>query len=453
MKNIDIYKGSIASLDSDNVLFANAFHYAAIGMALVGTDGRWLKVNQSFCNLVKYTESELLERTFQDITHPEDLDDDLNYVQRMLSGELEKYEMEKRYISKTKKIVYVRLSVSLVFDKDLSPQFFISQIQDISKSKQLEQELVRMVSEDFLTKIGNRRYFFDHSSTELERAARFNEPLCLLMIDIDNFKNINDSYGHDTGDIVLTKLAKICKESIRSIDILGRLGGEEFSILLLNTDVHIGTIVANRIRTNIESSSIYSGGHSIKSTISIGMVSFTGDNKPLGVRLKQADMALYQAKENGRNKVEVFNDSVTSFGIHEKTRTGFIKLVWQQSYESGNSIIDQQHEQLFKTANELLESMLAGLPQDTCIDAIKKLCADISNHFSDEEGILKSVGYPAIENHCLIHKTLATRATQILNDYTSGATSLGSIFSFLALDVIYNHMIIEDKKFFTYVRA
>jgi len=248
----------------------------------------------------------------------------------------------------------------------------------------------------------------------------------------------------------LTKIADICKESIRSIDILGRLGGEEFGILLLNTDDHIGEIVANRIRTNVEGSIISSGQNYINLTISIGMVSFSGKDKTLGIRIKQADLALYQAKNKGKNRIEVLNDNGISHDIHENTHTGFIRLVWQSSYESGNDIIDEQHKQLFKTANELLDGMLAGLPKTTCTEIISKLCVDISNHFSDEEGMLKSTGYPKFEDHCLIHKTLATRAKQILNDYTSETTSLGNIFSFLALDVIHDHMIIEDKKFFSY---
>lgn len=121
--------------------FTNAFEYAAIGMALVSLEGKWLKVNRSVCKLLGYSEDELMKMTFQDVTHPEDLDKDLAYLQQMLRGEIHSYEMQKRYFHKNKKIVWVRLSVSMVHNQFPSPSYFISQIEDITESKRLEQEL------------------------------------------------------------------------------------------------------------------------------------------------------------------------------------------------------------------------------------------------------------------------------------------------------------------------
>jgi PAS domain S-box-containing protein len=128
-------------------LFQNAFEHAAIGMALVAPDGAWLRVNHSLCDITGYTEAELLQRTFQDITHPEDLDLDLEFVNQMLAGVLDSYQMEKRYIARNGGIVWVLLSVSLVRDEEARPRFFIAQIQDIRERKENERQLSESAAE------------------------------------------------------------------------------------------------------------------------------------------------------------------------------------------------------------------------------------------------------------------------------------------------------------------
>jgi PAS domain S-box-containing protein len=132
---------------SPDALFQNAFEFAAIGMALVSPEGKWLRVNRSICEITGFSETELLERTFQDITHPEDLDADLANVKKMLSSEIDTYQMEKRYIHKDGSIVWILLSVSLVRNKSGEPLFFIGQIQDITRQKKSEQELAKAAAE------------------------------------------------------------------------------------------------------------------------------------------------------------------------------------------------------------------------------------------------------------------------------------------------------------------
>lgn len=120
--------------------FRGAFDFAAIGMALVAPNGQWLQVNRSVCEITGYTADELLSRTFQDITHPDDLRTDLAFVHQMLAGEIRTYQMEKRYFHKAGHVVWILLSVSLVHDAHGAPLYFISQIQDISQRKRAEEE-------------------------------------------------------------------------------------------------------------------------------------------------------------------------------------------------------------------------------------------------------------------------------------------------------------------------
>jgi PAS domain S-box-containing protein len=133
-------------LDSEE-LFRLAFNDAAIGMALVAPDGRWLKVNHALCEIVGYSETDLLKTTFQEITHPADLKADWDCVRRMLAGEIRTYQMEKRYFNSSGHIVWILLSVSLVRDKQEQPLYFISQIQDISSRKQAEARLKTLLTE------------------------------------------------------------------------------------------------------------------------------------------------------------------------------------------------------------------------------------------------------------------------------------------------------------------
>ena len=128
-------------------LFQNAFEFAAIGMALVSPEGKWLRVNRAICEITGYSEAELLERTFQDITYPDDLDLDLANMRKMLAGEIKTYQMEKRYFHRDGSIVWVLLSVSLVHNKSGAPLFFVSQIQDITRRKQSDEQLAEATAE------------------------------------------------------------------------------------------------------------------------------------------------------------------------------------------------------------------------------------------------------------------------------------------------------------------
>ena len=132
-------------------IFFNAFTHAAIGMALIAPDGKWLRANKSTCQLLGYGEDELIKLTFQDITYPDDLDVDLAYVGHLLRGEIDSFQMEKRYFHKAGHVVWGLLSVSLVRDENGTPRFFISQIENITERKLAEEAL--RISEDRLERV------------------------------------------------------------------------------------------------------------------------------------------------------------------------------------------------------------------------------------------------------------------------------------------------------------
>ena len=164
---------------------------------------------------------------------------------------------------------------------------------------------LEMAVTDPLTSLHNRRYFEAHAAAQLEQAARRGRPLSLLILDIDHFKAINDSWGHDAGDDVLREFAHRVRKNLRGIDLPCRIGGEEFVVVMPDTDMSIATVVAERVRRKIERELfvIHGGERSIGVTVSIGAAAMAATDETLPSLLKRADKALYRAKNDGRNRV------------------------------------------------------------------------------------------------------------------------------------------------------
>lgn len=427
-------------------IFENAFQYAAIGMALVSPEGRWLRANRALCGITGYSEVELLQTTFQEMTHPDDLNTDLEYLQQLINGDIDHYVMEKRYYHKQGYIIWILLSVSLIRDENNDPAFFISQIQDISdrmqtlkelreseqrlelalagaelgtwdwniktgyvtfnnrwaemlgydldeltanvstweslvhpedmpevqevlsqhlrgdseiyetrhrmrhkeghwiwvldkgkvierdsdgnpvracgthlditKRKEYEQQIVeqaeqlrianeqldRLAHVDSLTNLYNRRAFTARLNEEAQRANRNQTALSLIMVDIDDFKSYNDTYGHPEGDILLYQISNVIRTNIRASDIAARIGGEEFAVILPEAEREDATLVAEKLRKTI-------AAHPWDLrpiTVSMGITTRSiGDSMPTETSnlISESDRALYYSKRNGKNRV------------------------------------------------------------------------------------------------------------------------------------------------------
>jgi diguanylate cyclase (GGDEF)-like protein/PAS domain S-box-containing protein len=211
--------------------FRSAFDYAAIGMALVSPEGKWLRVNRALCEIVGYSEPELLVTDFQTITHREDLGNDLAEIYRLLSGETLTCQLEKRYIHKLGHDVWTSANASLVRDAAGLPLHFIFQIQDITERKRAEAAIRTLSLADELTGLYNRRGFLAFTKQHLNSLHRTNKGVVVVYADLDGLKVINDSFGHKEGDRALIKTAELLKETFRTSDVLGRLGGDEFTAL------------------------------------------------------------------------------------------------------------------------------------------------------------------------------------------------------------------------------
>jgi diguanylate cyclase (GGDEF)-like protein/PAS domain S-box-containing protein len=273
--------------------FAAAFANAPLGMAVIGLDGSFQRVNREFCRITGYTAEDLTQLTFQSITHPDDLDIDLAEASRLLAGDIASYQMDKRYYSRDGHVVWVRLSVFLVHDDAGEPLSFISHIEDISARRRDEELLRRQATLDALTGVFNRSRF-DEELDRYAALARLDSTTgeaAVFMIDLDGLKQINDRSGHTAGDAYLKTVADVIVRRLRLSDVVGRIGGDEFAVLLPHTSVAQAQQLAQTLVEQVEA--VSPGG------ICIGIAMITADT--VDDALERADRAMYRAKRNGGN--------------------------------------------------------------------------------------------------------------------------------------------------------
>ena len=190
----------------------------------------------------------------------------------------------------------------------LTSSLAVQTAMDILRINKLEQDNIT----DPLMEINNRRHFDMRLIEEISRAHRYNSPLALFMIDVDHFKKINDTFGHDIGDDVLVALGRLIQDQVRRNDIVARYGGEEITIIAPETTIEVARTLGERLRSTIEDAVLVKKTNShpaIKATVSIGIAGLTKNIVSMKDFIQKADVALYEAKSNGRNKVVVFEES------------------------------------------------------------------------------------------------------------------------------------------------
>lgn len=194
--------------------------------------------------------------------------------------------------------------------KPINKTVFIARVKVMLRLKAQQERILQLSNQDPLTECYNRRYLFQRLKEEYNRCQRYRNTIAGVMVDLDYFKKINDTYGHEAGDLVLIKLVNSLKISMRNYDVLARYGGEEFFILLPNTDGKSAVIIAERMRAIVEKMTVEIEKKTISITSSFGVSSF--ENYPFPedpeLLIKWSDIALYEAKKKGRNRVEFYSE-------------------------------------------------------------------------------------------------------------------------------------------------
>jgi diguanylate cyclase (GGDEF)-like protein/PAS domain S-box-containing protein len=316
-------RASFSALQESESRFRAIFEQAAVGIYQVNASGQYIQVNQGFCAIVGYSKDELRQMTFYDLIHSEDAERTLTNFQRLWSGQINSYQMEKRYRVKNGSIRWVNVTVSLVRDAKGIPLYDVGVVEDISDRKQAETRLNYNAFYDYLTGLPNRFLFGDRLQAALDWVQRQQETIfALLLLDLDRFKIINDSLGHQAGDEFLRQISMRLQQCIRGEDTIARLGGDEFAILLWDIDSVTNAIeTANRLQACLHQD-ISIRGYEVSSSASIGI---TLSRHPLTQTpyartedmMRDADIAMYRAKYNRKGSYVVFDGNIHASAISQ----------------------------------------------------------------------------------------------------------------------------------------
>ncbi len=257
------------------------------GLVVFDSKGNILEANRSFCRMTNLECKEVVGKNLKEV-FPE-------FFYHVREALKQGRNSQRFTCTRTGAEKHYLLFISKYEDT------FIVTLNDVTQMVEYERKLIEMSLTDHLTGLKNRRALEDILSMEMEIARRYNRPLSFALIDVDFFKKINDNYGHDVGDEVLKKLARILKSELRSPDVVGRWGGEEFALIIPETNIEGAKVLCERLRKRVEETTFDKVG---KVTVSIGVTQFKKEDTMQSF-IKRADDALYEAKERGRNRVEV----------------------------------------------------------------------------------------------------------------------------------------------------
>jgi diguanylate cyclase (GGDEF)-like protein/PAS domain S-box-containing protein len=350
-----------AELRDSEQRFRVAFNQAAVGLAHVAPEGRWLMVNQKLCEIVGYSQKELMNQTYQELTHPDDLPTDVELGRRMIAGEVHEQSREKRYRHKDGHYIWVNLTSSLVWDAAGRPKYYSTVVEDISRRKQVEGELLHLANHDALTGLPNRSLLLDRLSQSIAFADRLDSEVAVMLIDLDRFKNINDSLGHDVGDKIILEISERLLSKVRHGDTVARWGGDEFVVVL--GDMAREEAVANFAQKLLEALSqpMTIEGHELYPAGSIGISLYPKDGNDANALLKNADTAMYRAKDAGRNNFQFYANEMNARALDRlKIDSGLRRALLRDEF-----VLHYQPQMDIKTGAIVgMEALLRWQPPD-----------------------------------------------------------------------------------------
>jgi len=315
MKDFDQEQGDTAGFDlrqHETLLKSDPARYAEVvrevssfGIYLLDAEGLIRSWNRGAENITGFTEAEMLGRPFSTLFTEAGQREGLPQRTLQFARGNRHHKDEQPRLRRNGEELIALCTLDAIRQDSGALASFVEVFTDITEVKRREAALYHRATRDSLTGLFNRGHFTEMAVQEIERARRFAEPLTVALMDLDFFKRINDTYGHDAGDMTLVQFAKTCQEFARKIDLVGRLGGEEFVILLPRANKEPAFEILQRLRLKVmETRMVSAGGVPFGCTVSIGIASLRPNTRDLRELLRNADAALYKAKREGRNRAE-----------------------------------------------------------------------------------------------------------------------------------------------------
>ncbi len=339
VRNTTAEKAAAKEMEDSERRFRLAFENNSAGMVLHDGNGTFVIANQTFCQMVGYTNEEMAEKGSSLFIHPLDREAAAFHRKRLLSGEQLRTRDVRRYLHRDGNEVQVEVSRSVAFGEDAKPSFFITSLRDITEERALATELSHLALHDPLTGLPNRVLLQDRMASAHERSSREGKGIAVFLLDLDDFKGVNDTLGHHIGDRLLIAVSKRLEEVARSSDTLCRFGGDEFVYLAegLSTPEDAETI-AGRLLAIFEEPFVFDG-ISISQGASVGaVICMSADATDCTKLVQDADTAMYEAKRLGKARHVVFAPEMS-----EKT-SGRFKLVQDLGHALSHDEISMHYQ-------------------------------------------------------------------------------------------------------------
>lgn len=315
IKDISELRHAQEQLQRSEERFRGAFENAPIGILLLDTQGHIFQANRFATELLHYRDQALSSTHISRLVPADERADLKEQIERLMRGSETTLRNERRMLCADGLEIWTNCHIVLQQAPDGEPLYCIMQIADITEMKTSQRKMERLAFYDTLTELANRRLFNDRLQQAVEHCRRHKEQAALLYLDLDQFKRVNDTLGHEAGDALLREVADRLLNCVRKEDTVGRPGGDEFTILLYDVQepAHAGQVAEKILRELQRPISL--SGHQLVVTTSIGITVIPDDGIEPNALLKNADLAMYRAKEKGRNNYQFYSEELNTNAV------------------------------------------------------------------------------------------------------------------------------------------
>lgn len=403
VKDIQQQREAEAKLRSSEQRFRGTFENAPLGMMLADTSGRIFQANRFAADLLAYAGEDLPGTHLSRLVPASDRTRLLERLEKLISGEIPLSHSERRLVAQTGLEIWVNFRVVVQRNDEGNPLYFIIQMADISETKRSQDRMERLAFYDTLTNLANRRLYNDRLQQAINNSQRNQRSAALMYLDLDQFKRVNDTLGHDAGDSLLKHVASRLQKCVRSHDTVSRPGGDEFTIILDGIDnVSEASRVAENILEELRKP-VSIAGQQLVVTTSIGISLMPQDSLDAQTLMRNADMAMYKAKERGRNNYQFFTTDMNENAVNR------LRI----ETELRTALDNNEFELYYQPKVRLTDHALIGVeclirwnhPQRGLLGPMEFIS------IAEESGVIVNIGSWVIEQACIAGKILQEEST------------------------------------------